>query len=174
MTAGPGEGSGGSFFRPARGVGRLARFLKDEVDLRHLEPGQFDIDLELDQPLQFDRQQLLVPAGLLGELVVGQDIGALIGLAQVRQPAGRHCVDAEELGRFHAAVAGDDLLGIVDQDRVAEAELLDALCDLANLLLRMRAGIVWVRPQLAHRCVFDLHIAFLGLTTRGHRTFAVQ
>ena len=38
-------------FWPARGAGRLASVLKDEVDLRHLEPGQFDIDLELDQPL---------------------------------------------------------------------------------------------------------------------------
>ena len=39
-------------------------------------------------------------------------------------------VDAEELRGFHAAVASDDLLGIVHQDRVTEAELLDALCDL--------------------------------------------
>ena len=49
-------------FRPARGAACLARFLKDQVDLRHLEPGQFDIDLELDQPLQFNCQQLAVPA----------------------------------------------------------------------------------------------------------------
>jgi hypothetical protein len=54
-------------------------------------------------------------------------------------------------------VACDDLLGIVDQDRVAEAELLDAVCDLPNLLFGMRPGIVWVRPQLAHTRVFDLH-----------------
>jgi hypothetical protein len=37
--------------------------------------------------------------------------------------------------RFHAAVAGDDLLGIVDQGRVTEAKLRDAICDLADLLL---------------------------------------
>ena len=148
-------------FRPARHAGRFARFLQDEVDLRHLESGQFDIDLELDQPLQLNRQQLPVPAGLLGEPVVGQDVGALIGVAQVRQPACGHCVDTKELGGFHAAVASDDLLRIVHQDRVAEAELLDALCDLPNLLPRMRSGIVWVRPQLAHRRVFNLHIASL-------------
>ena len=71
----------------------LARFFKDEVDLRRLEPGQFDVDVEFDQPLQFDRQELFVPAGPLGELVVGKDIGALLGLAQMRQPAGRYSVD---------------------------------------------------------------------------------
>jgi hypothetical protein len=54
-------------------------------------------------------------------------------------------------------MAGDDLLGIVHQDRVAKAELRNAVCDLANLLFRMRASIVWVKPQLAHRCVFDFH-----------------
>ena len=125
---------GRRIFRAVRSAGRLARFLKDEVDLRHLEPGQFDIDVELDQPLKFNRQQFLVPPGLLGELVVGQDVGALIGVAQMRQLACGYCVDAEELGGFHAAVAGDDLLGIVHQDRVAEPKLLDALCNLANLL----------------------------------------
>jgi hypothetical protein len=74
-------------FRPARGAGRLASFLKDEVDLRHLEPGQFDIDVELDQPLQFNRQQLPIPPGRLGEPIVGQDIGALIGVAHGWQRA---------------------------------------------------------------------------------------
>jgi hypothetical protein len=54
-------------------------------------------------------------------------------------------------------MAGNDLLCIVDQDRVAESELLDAVRDLLNLLLRMRPGIVWVRPQLADKYIFDLH-----------------
>ena len=44
--------TGGRFrrliFRAARVAGRLACFFEDEVDLRHLEPGQFNVDLELD------------------------------------------------------------------------------------------------------------------------------
>ena len=64
----------------------------------------------------------------------------------MRQPASRHRVDAENLGGFHAAVAGDDLFRIVDQDRIAEAELCNAVRNLLNLFLRMRAGIVRVRP----------------------------
>jgi len=85
-------------FRAARRAVSLASILQDDVDFRHLEPGQFDFDIEIDQTLQLDRQKLLVPAGLLGELVVGQDVGALIRLAQMREPAGRHRGDAEELG----------------------------------------------------------------------------
>src|SRR4051812_47911028 len=75
----------------------------------------------------------------------------------MRQLACGYGVDAEMLGGLHAAVAGDNLVHIVDQDRIAEAELLDAPRDLPNLLPRMRSGIVWIRTQLAHRPVFDLH-----------------
>jgi hypothetical protein len=53
----------------------------------------------------------------------------------MRQAHRRHRVDAKKLGRFHAAMAGDDLLGIVHQDRVTEAKLRNAVCDLADLLL---------------------------------------
>src|SRR5205823_12525669 len=65
-------------FRAARRAVSLASILQDDVDFRHLEPGQFDFDIEIDQTLQLDRQNLLVPPGLLGELVVGQDVGALM------------------------------------------------------------------------------------------------
>ena len=51
-------------FRAVGGAGRLARLLKNDVDLRHLKPGQLDVDVELDQALQFDRQKLLVPPGV--------------------------------------------------------------------------------------------------------------
>jgi hypothetical protein len=46
-----GQGFWRCVFGPACHITRLARFLEDEVDLRHLEPGQFDIDVEFDQPL---------------------------------------------------------------------------------------------------------------------------
>ena len=102
-----------------------------------------------DQALELNGQNLLVPSGLLGELVVGQNVGALFRLAQMREPAGGHRIDTEQLGGFHAAMAGDDLLRVIDQDRIAQAELLDAACDLSDLSLRMRPGIVRVRPPCA-------------------------
>jgi len=149
---------GHGIFRAARCVVCLAGILQDDVDFRYLEPGQFDLDVEIDQILELNRQKLLVPPGFLGELVIGQDVGALIRLAQMREPVGRHRGDAEELGGFHTAVTGDDLLVIIDQDRIAEAELRNAVRDLADLLLRMRPGIVRVRPQLANSYIVDFHV----------------
>src|SRR5437660_10005433 len=54
-------------------------------------------------------------------------------------------------------MTGDDLLCIINQNRITEPKLLDAVCDLPDLLLRMRPGIVRVRPQLANTRKFDFH-----------------
>jgi len=51
----------------------------------------------------------------------------------MREPASRHRVDAQDLGGFDAAMADDDLLCIVDQDRITEPELLNAVGDLPDL-----------------------------------------
>src|SRR3546814_2239233 len=45
------------------------------------------------------------------------------------------------------AVAGDDAVLVVDQDRVGEAEAGDAVGDLADLLLRMGPRVGRPRPQ---------------------------
>ena len=53
--------------------------LENEVDLGGLEAGQLDLEVQVDQGLQLDRQDLPVPAGFLGQPIVGKDIGALLG-----------------------------------------------------------------------------------------------
>jgi hypothetical protein len=45
-------------------AGHAAGLLQDDVDFGHLEPSQFDLDVEIDQALQLNRQKLLVPPGL--------------------------------------------------------------------------------------------------------------
>jgi hypothetical protein len=42
---------------------------------------------------------------------------------------------------------GDDLVVVIDQNGVVEAETLDAACDLLNLLGRVSAGVARVRSQ---------------------------
>jgi len=53
-------------------------------------------------------------------------------------------VHPQQPGGLHPAVPGDDLVVIADQDRVGEAELLDTVRDLSDLLLGMAAGILAV------------------------------
>ena len=58
------------------------------------------------------------------------------------------------------AVTSDDLLCIVHQDGITEAELLDALCELPYLLARMSSGIVRMRPQFAAMPAYRLSGSF--------------
>src|SRR5438094_3009069 len=40
----------------------LAGFIEDEVDLGEREAGKLDLELQVDQPLQFECEQFLIPA----------------------------------------------------------------------------------------------------------------
>ena len=72
---------GNCIVRPIGTVGiRLARLVDDEVDLGQAEAGQLDVEVEVDQRLQLDREDLLVPAGIERELVVGEHVGPPLGL----------------------------------------------------------------------------------------------
>jgi hypothetical protein len=55
------------------------RLIENEIDLRHFEAGQLDLDVEVDQALQFDGQDLAIPPCLLRELVVSKDVRAFVG-----------------------------------------------------------------------------------------------
>ena len=134
----------------AIGIG-LARFVDHEVDFGEAEPGQLDIELEVDQRLQLDGEDLLVPPGIERELVVGQHVGAPLGLGEMRQRDGRHRLPFEQLGRFDPAVAGDDLAIVGDKHRVGEPEPLDRRGDLLDLLLGMRARVARIRTERGDR-----------------------
>ena len=66
-------------------------------------------------------------------------------------PAARHhdgdVGQPKALRRQHATVAGDDGAGLVGQDRVGEAERLDARRDLGDLLVAVCAGVPDVGRQ---------------------------
>ena len=108
-------------------LGLLVFAADDQVDLGGREAGELDAEVELDQRLELGRQDLARPAGLGGELVVGDDVGPALSLAEVREAEARDLGEAEQLCCFDSAVAGDDLALVRDQDRVGEAELSDGI-----------------------------------------------
>jgi hypothetical protein len=137
----------GRVFAATRPAGGVARLIEDEIDFARLKPGQFHLELEGHQRLELDRQDLTVPVRLLGQAIVGQDIGALLDLAEVGQPHGWHLLDAEQLCGSHPPVTSNDLPFIVDQDGIAETKFLNALGDLADLLSGVGPRIARVRPE---------------------------
>ena len=92
------------------GLGLVVVVLDDEVDFGDLKAGDGEVELgrELEQRLKLDGQDLCIPAGLLGEPIVGDDVGPLLCLAHVREADRRHLGHAEQLRCLDTAVAGDD------------------------------------------------------------------
>jgi hypothetical protein len=73
------------FRRIAALCARFGGDFDDVVDFGHFEADLADIELQVDEALQFDRQRFPVPARLFRQPVVSDDVGALFHFAQVRQ-----------------------------------------------------------------------------------------
>ena len=129
--------------------------IERQVDLGQREAGNGDIELKINQSLQFECQQPLIPAGIQRELVVGQDIGPPLLRRQMRQPQHRHLRHADLPGRQHPPVARDDLVIVADKHRIGKAEAADAVGDLGHLFAGVNASIALVGTQPRHRCHLD-------------------
>ena len=68
------------FWRIATGGVGITRLIENEVDLCEAEACQLDLEVEIDQALQLDRENFLIPAGVERELVVGKDVGSTLCL----------------------------------------------------------------------------------------------
>ena len=104
-----------------------------------------------------------VPAGVERELVVGEDVGALLRLGEVGEFDHRHVGQPELARRQHPAVAGDDAVLAVDEDRVGPAELPDRAGDLRDLRVGVGAGVAGVGDQRGERALLDREVGAGGL-----------
>ena len=87
------------------------------------------------RPLQLDREEFAVPAGVFGELVVGKDVGPLLRLTHILDADNRHALNAKQPRGLEPAVAGDNAVLGIDQDRVGPPEGADPIRNLADLFL---------------------------------------
>jgi hypothetical protein len=66
----------------AAGAARaLLGVIDDKIDLGQREARELDIEVEVDQALELDREHFPVPTGIEGELVVGDHVGSPLGPA---------------------------------------------------------------------------------------------
>jgi hypothetical protein len=126
------------------GIGFVGPRIPDqEINLRGLESDHLEVkaEIELGQVLELESKEVSVPAGVLGELVVGDYVGADLRLGEMLEPKRRNGRHSEELRRAYAPVARDHGIAAVDEDGIGEPERLDRGRDLADLLFGMRSGI---------------------------------
>lgn len=112
-----------------------------------LEARQLKVEVQIGQMPKFCRQQALVPAGILSQPVVGYHVGPLLGLVEAVELDAGHLGHSQLTGRHDPAVAGDDAVLAVYQDRVSPAELPNRGADLSDLGIAVGAGVGGVGDQ---------------------------
>lgn len=71
--------------------------------------------------MQLKTEQGAVPAGIFSKPIVRNHVSANLSLAHGRQSHGRDLMQADGFGGFDPAVASDDAVGVIDQDRVSKS-----------------------------------------------------
>ena len=125
----------------------LRRFgsLDEKIDLGHLEAGDGDVEIDddLGQMLKFDGENS-PSQSRRGQLVVSQDVGAFLVVAEMLDADSRNLSHADPLGRSHPSVASDNHTALVDQNGIEEAERLQAVGDQFDLALRVSASVAGI------------------------------
>ena len=126
------------------------------VQVLALEAGERQVEAGGVERLQLGRQQLVVPAGQLGQPVVGDAVGAHLLRRQVRQADHRHRIEPEMPRRQQPAVAGDDLVVVRHHHRRRPAVLDQRGGDPGDLIVRVRPRVAGIRLQPRDRPLLDL------------------
>jgi len=123
-----------------------------QINLAHLKAGDLDVEIKVKQgeALELLGEQPVVPDGDLGQPVVGDHKGAGLRRGEMIETQGRHLGPAELSTGEEPAVTRDDVEIGIDQHRHIEAESLDAVGDLPDLLLAVAARVGGVRFQLVY------------------------
>jgi hypothetical protein len=116
-----------------------------QIDFGGLKPRQRDIHAlswqELNQLAEFNRKEFKVPSSPLGDLVVGDHIGALLRRGEVIEPDDWHMGKTKEPRSLETPVASQNAIVGVRYYRVEKTERSYARGDLLELLLRMRSPV---------------------------------
>ena len=112
--------------------------------------------------LQLEREQVAIPAGILGQLVVGDHVGADLLRSQMIEPQRWDSGHPQKLRGTQAAVACNHMVTRIDQHRVREPERLDRVRDLADLLFGVSARVAASGFERCDRALLDANVTKRG------------
>ncbi len=149
--------------------------VENNLYFRARKARNFRIERYVGERLQLDRKRCAIPAGVEGELVVGQRVGSALCRIEAGKAKNRHVLQAEQFRRIEAAMSGDDPVVAVDEDRIGEAESGDAAGNLPDLFFGVGAGVARRRAT----AIGSIGVGFMSGSlrelrgSRRGRTFSV-
>ena len=154
-----GQTPGGRGARLGVASGRLAATAAQRARIAKLKPRQqflqfslikadhVQIEVFVAQRRQFRGKHRVVPPGIFGNPVVGEDKRPALGLRQMVQDDHRHLGQAEALCSQEPTVPGDDHVVLTNQDRIGKTKLGHRCRDLRHLIGGMGAGVADIGHQ---------------------------
>jgi hypothetical protein len=120
--------SGQNIGRVVVGFGRVLKRFDPQIDLGHLETGNFKAEVETGQRkvLELLREQPVIPGGNLGEPVVGDHESAGLRPGEVIQTQRRHLGKAKRAAGRQPTMSGNRIELSIDQNRNIKAECRNA------------------------------------------------
>ena len=106
------------------GTGTGAILAQQPLQLVVVEAGQLQVEAFELQVVELEAEEPLVPLGVLAGAVVHQPVGARLRRGEAAGDVHRHLGQPELARRLEPGVAGEDHHRLVDDDRLAPAELL--------------------------------------------------
>ena len=97
------------------------------------ETNGVDLEIEVFQRAKLGSQQLIVPSRVLRELVIRDDVGSFLKLAQMIEHDNRNVIELQFPCCQETPVTGDDSGMPIYQDRSVEPKRLNASRDLRDL-----------------------------------------
>lgn len=163
-------GFGSGDFRNCRNdlVVRIVRRLQCNIDLSRGKPGQRQIEIDVKRAnfIELEPQDLEIPSGIEGDLVIGKPKCLLLRLGQASQCNRWNIGQAEFFGGSQSSVTRDEHARFVDQDRIGESEFPDRSDELLDLTFGMGSRIARIRLERTGRTINDLQLMRRGAHPR--------
>jgi hypothetical protein len=139
------------------GVGKPLRAVSEQIaEFKLAKPGQSKVKPAELQFAELQAEELAVPTRVQGELVVGDDIGALLRIRPATRNHYRDLGIAKLPGSKDRCVASYNSARLVSEHRVRPSPLLHARRNLRYLSLGVRPGILRIRNQPVDRPPLNL------------------
>jgi hypothetical protein len=146
-----------------------AQTVQMKIDLAHLKAADLEIDLrcKLQNLGEFEGECIAVPRRIVGDPVERKPQQPQLCFRKIRQTNRWHLAQAHLPCGEDQTPARDDSSARIDQDRQDEAEPVEAVGELAQLLGRVLAGLAAERQAARDRNEFGIQIARNRIAVRA-------